>query len=353
MKIKSVELINCPMELAEPYEVAYQSFSRADNILIKISTGQFEGWGCIAPDPDVTGETIPEIMETASRLVPDLLKGEDYLRRALIMKKLRKLTPGLFSLWAGVDTALWDLLGKKAGLPVWKIIGGYRERIQSSITIGICGPTETLAKFERHVDEGWRIIKIKGGADVERDIERLVEIRKRYDSGIRIRFDANQGYSADEAVYFIKKIKNLHIELLEQPTKKSEPDLLGIVTNTSTVPVMADESLISLFDAYHLVRKGLVDLLNVKLMKVGGISEAVQVDAVARAAGVEVMVGCMDEAAIGIAAGLHFALSRKNIRFADLDGHIGLVGDPSAGIISCRGGYLYPSDKPGFGWNGL
>ena len=353
MRIKSVELIVYSMKLSEPYEVAYNKFTQADNIFIRISTGSIDGWGCIAPDPDVTGETIPDIYKKAMTLVPDLLIGEDFLRRALLMKKLKKQTPGLYSLWAGVDTALWDLLGKKAGLPVWKILGGYREKIQTSITIGICSINETMLKSEELIDDGWRILKIKGGTDVNSDIARLIELRKKYESKIRIRFDANQGYTPDEALHFIENTKDLHVELLEQPTRKSEPNQLGIVSKKSTIPIMADESLLSLFDAFHLVKHKLVDLLNIKLMKTGGITEAIQVDAVARAAGVEVMVGCMDEAALGIAAGLHFALSRRNIRFADLDGHFGLINDPSSGIITCRKGYLYPSGKPGFGWDGI
>ena len=341
------------MELTEPYEVAYNRFTHAENIFVGLSTEKHTGWGCIAPDPDVTGETIPEIHDAAEDLLPALLSGQDYLRRALLMKKLKKLTPGLFSLWAGVDTALWDLLGKTTGLPVWKILGGYRDRIKTSITIGICGTEATVSKTKKHLEDGWDIIKIKGGIDVDSDIARLRAIRSECGSGLRIRFDANQGYTPEQALYFISGTGDLNIELIEQPTMKSKPDLLGIVTRKSPVPIMADESLLSLFDAFHLVKHGLVDLMNVKLMKVGGISEAVQVDAVARAAGVEVMVGCMDEAALGVAAGLHFALSRRNIRFADLDGHFDLIGDPSAGIIRCRAGYLYPSEKPGFGWDGL
>ena len=186
---------------------------------------------------------------------------------------------------------------------------------------------------------------------MEDDIQKLVEIRKKIGPDIEIRFDANQGYNLEQAVYFIRHTKDVEIELLEQPTDKKNEELLGQVTNTIPVPVMADESLMTLKDVFRLTSNNFTDMINIKLMKVGGITEAMHINSVAKAANVESMIGCMDESALAIAAGLHFALARPNIVYADLDGHFDLIGDPFSGLVRLKDGILYPASSTGFSGN--
>jgi L-alanine-DL-glutamate epimerase-like enolase superfamily enzyme len=350
MKIIKLEVWPVHMPLAEPYSIAYQTVDATNNVFLRIETNAgICGYGCAAPDEHITGETAKSVQAVLQDVVAPSVRGSDPLRPAMILEKLKlhmELQP---SALAAVDMALYDLLGKVSNLPLWKLLGGFRSRIKTSITIGIVPVKETIERASDLVGKGFKILKLKGGLEVDTDIERVLKVREAVGGNIGLRFDANQGFTVEESIKFVEQTRKADLDLIEQPTPKGQPDMLGRLTSVVPIPVMADESLMTLRDAFRIARRGLADMVNVKLIKVGGISQALQIDAVARSAGLEVMVGCMDEAALAIAAGLHFALARPNVIYADLDGHLGLVNDPSEGAVVLRDGTLFPSSGPGLG----
>lgn len=349
MKIKRLEMEVVRMRLAQPYTIAYEEVSDVTNVFVQLVTDRFVGVGCAAPDRAITGETPETVVRALRDVAEPRLLGQEPFRWRRLIHDLREPLEGHSSALAAVDMALFDLLGKACDRPLWQLLGGFRDRAETSVTIGILPELETIEAARTFAAQGFRCLKIKGGLDVESDVARVVKVREAVGPGASLRFDANQGYSAAQSIRFVEGVRTAQLELLEQPTVAGQPRLLGEVTATVDLPVMADESLKSLRDAFRLAEQELVDMVNIKVMKVGGLSRAMQIDSVAQAGRLESMVGCFDESEAGIAAGLALALARPNVAYADLDGHLDLVGDPASGSLTLRDGFLLGPDRPGLG----
>lgn len=351
MKITAVSFERFDLQLSEPYTIAYETIDRTSNFILKMETnGKLVGYGCAAPDPIVTNETPEDVANAIGDTIVPFLLGKDPFTYALLLLELKSVLGKKSSALAMVDMALFDLISKKAEVPLFKFLGGYRSHMATSITIGIMELTETLRFVDEFVKRGFTILKIKGGANLEEDIAKMKFIHEKYPN-IALRFDGNQGYSVKESVAFVKATAAIGIEIFEQPTKIESEERLGEVTGLVNIPVMADESLKTLTDAFRLAQNERVDMVNIKLQKVGGIWVGMHINSVAKAAKLDAMVGCIDECGLGIAAGLHFALSRPNIVYADLDGHLDIIDDPFHSIFRLEKGILYPSEKHGLGFS--
>jgi L-alanine-DL-glutamate epimerase-like enolase superfamily enzyme len=350
MRVRGVQIVALSLPLRAPYTIAYETIDHVTNLLLRIETdGPHVGLGIAAPDVGVTGETAASAERALRDVVEPLLLGNDPLRRGVLLEALRAALPGNPSVRACVDMALHDLMGKVAGLPVWKMLGGYRDRMATSVTLSIVDRDAMVLQARAFAAQGFRSLKIKGGLDLDGDVERVLAVRAAVGPAMDLRFDANQGYTAASAERFHHATVSARLSIIEQPTPAGELSALRRVSHTVPLPVMADESVLSLADVFLFARGDAMDMLNLKLVKVGGLDAASQINGVARAANLEVMVGCMDEAELSIASGLAFALSRPNVEFADLDGHLDLIDDPTTGSVRLQDGVLFPSDEPGFG----
>lgn len=347
MRITHIDYERLDLELTEPYTIAYETIDRATNFILHVSTDRgITGYGCAAPDMGVTAETAADVQEAIRTIISPALLGQNPLRYAFLLESLSGRLKS--SALAMVDLALHDIIAKLADIPLFQLLGGYRDCMATSVTITILPMAATMAKAAEYVSQGFGIIKVKGGLDVAEDLARLAALRKKYPELV-LRFDGNQGYSLDEALRFMTAAQSIGVEILEQPTSVEDEELMGKVSLGGSLPVMADESLKTLKDAFRLTRHDFTDMINIKLQKVGGLTPGLHINSVARAAGNEVMVGCLDECGLGIAAGLHFALSRPNVVFADLDGHLDFVEDPFRDLFTLERGVLRPNGLAGLG----
>ncbi len=350
MTITQIGIFPFTFKLKNPYVIAYDSYDTASNVLVRIETASgLVGWGNAAPEAHVTGENIEQTKEILTALMAPALSGREARNIAEIEALLQTLAPNAPAARAAIDIALYDLLGQRAGLPLYQLLGGARQRILTSVTIGITTVEEGARQARELAQSGFRALKIKTGKDWKEDMERVKAIRDTAGATMALRVDANQGYSVQEALRFIRGVKDCQIEFIEQPTPANALGDLKILRDESAIPIMADESARSANDVLNLAFNKIVDMVNVKLMKSGGILSAGHAVAVSAAGGLPVMLGCMDESRVSIAAALHLACALPGVLYADLDGAFDIVDDVAAGGFELQEGFLIPSDKPGLG----
>jgi len=255
------------------------------------------------------------------------------------------------SLRAGVNMALYDILGKKAELPLYKLLGSYRDRLETSVTIGL-NPTDLMVeKAKDFVSNGFTCLKVKCGMDADQDIETVLAIRNAVGPAVKIRLDANEGYSLEKALRVIETLEKFgaDIEILEQPTPAKYLYALKEVTSQCPVPIMADETALTLRDSLKAIKMEIADMINIKLMKIGGITNAIKANTYAEIAEIPVMSGCMNESMAAMAASVHFACAFKNVKYADLDSALDFDHDIVRGGARYENGFIIPSENPGLG----
>jgi L-alanine-DL-glutamate epimerase-like enolase superfamily enzyme len=251
--------------------------------------------------------------------------------------------------------ALYDLYGHLKEAPVYRLLGGSRKELTTDITISVNEPQEMVRDSLDAVEKGFKTLKVKAGKDSEKDIERLVDIREAVGYGVGLRVDANQGWKPEEAVSILHRMEDadIRIEFVEQPVKAHDLKGLKFVKDRVSVPVMADESVFSPQDVRNIIEMGAADLINIKLMKTGGIHSALKLCTLAEKAQVECMIGCMLESRVSVTAAAHLACAGNIITRCDLDAPILCGEDPIEGGASYQGDCITLSDAPGLGFRGI
>jgi L-alanine-DL-glutamate epimerase-like enolase superfamily enzyme len=334
----------------EPFTISTGTMDHAQNVFIRINTDAgFYGVGECSAFPMIVGETQDTCLIMA-REFAKLWKEKDALNIPDRLQQLHNFTAGNTTIKSAFDMALHDIAAKNAGIPLYKFLGGEKRKVETDITIGIASPEQMAEKALSFKKSGAHILKVKLGKNAVEDVERIKQIREAVGSELKIRIDANQGWSFDDAVFALQVMGKYDIEFCEQPMRTWYDDRLPELMQLSPVKIMADESVYNHHDARKQINSGLCHYINIKMAKSGGIYEAKQIHDLAAEKGIACMMGGMLESRIALSAKLHFVYASPNIKFYDMDTcMIGHLEDPCIGGVKYDGYQLSIDDSPGIG----
>ena len=318
----SFERVELPLEF--PFTIARSTQEAAEVVLVTVSDGEFEGIGGAGPSRHY-GETAA----TVEAVLPDLLSVVRSVGDPHGLEEIERRMRGTVAYNAAarcaVSIALHDLVAKRLDLPLYRYWGlSEGEPLETTYTIGIDTTEVMREKTAEAVERGYGALKVKLGTD--RDTEIIETVRSEAPEAT-IRVDANEAWSPREAIERIEEIGEYGIEFVEQPVPAGDPEGLKYVYERSSLPIAADESCLTLSDIPRIADR--CDIANIKLMKCGGLREAIRMIHAARAHGLETMLGCMTESNASIAAGCHLA---PLLDYADLDGALLLDEDRYTGV---------------------
>jgi L-alanine-DL-glutamate epimerase-like enolase superfamily enzyme len=348
MQITHVEVVPVELDLQVPYlTVEGADVSRVGAVFVRIETQQGDtAWGCTAVDPAFTDATLEEVTRVC-RACAARARDLNPINIEYALAELERVAGEARAALCAFDLAFYDLLGLAAQLPLYRLLGGYRQRIQTSITVRRATVQETVELARDYARQGFRILKIKSTHDPEEDVHRMSAVRDALPE-VTLRLDVEGGYTIQQTLDVARMLEG-RLEMIEQPTPADDLAALREVTQRSAVPILADESVAGLSSALEIAGQRAAHGINVKLAACGGLHCARQMDAIARAAHLATMVGCVHEPALLAAAGLGLALSSRNVQYGDLDGYMHLVRDPTRAGFYLEEGWLYARDVPGLG----
>jgi L-alanine-DL-glutamate epimerase-like enolase superfamily enzyme len=324
MKITGFRYGRLRVPLKTPFKTTTRTVDAIDDIIVMIDTDAGAvGYGSAPASALITGDTHGGILDAVrSHLAPAILGAnvED-------LNPLTGLVQGALqansSAKAAVEIALYDLFGQRYAAPTYRLLGGGEPSITTDVTISVDYIDKMVADAIAAVDRGFGVLKIKVGKDPGVDVERVKAVHAAIADRAVLRLDANQGWTPKQAVRAIQQLESagIRLDLVEQPVKAWDIAGMVYVSERVTVPIMADESVFSATDVVEIIRRRAADIINIKLVKTGGISQAVRIADLAAMYGVECMIGCMLEGAIGVAAAAHLAVAKSDvITRVDLDG---------------------------------
>lgn len=357
MKITGLELHTVVLPARQVFKWR-GGVASGEKLIVKLLTDDGRvGLGEAAPIPSDWGHDADVFHLTIRRVLEPVLVGSDPFDVEGILDRLAErlaywhLSESLLMERAGVDAALYDLMGQAAGQPAHRLLGGgFLGRVPVAAVLTLAEPDAMAAEAKAAQGLGYFDFKIKVGVDPVVDVERVRAVRDALGPGPQIRVDVNGGWTPAAAVKAIRAMERYDLELVEQPLPRWDLDGMAFVRQKVDTPLMADESLHSVQDALALVQRQACDLFNIKYQRVGGLTHARKILAIAEAAGIRCMVGGELETGVGTAIGAHLMASSRLFTIpADLIGPVHYTDDILAQPFTVQGGYLTLPEGPGYG----
>ena len=355
-KIESVNSERLSVPLHTPFVTALRRTTTTDTVVVRITdTDGVTGWGEAPQVWQVTGESLAGSEACITGPLRSVVIGEDADDLVPLCRSVAGAVARNFGAKSAVDVALHDLAARRRGLSLPVLLGSTTHRVPTDVTLA-AGDASALAQAAAdRLQDGFSVLKMKVGTDASTDVARVRAARDAVGSDVRIRLDANQGWTPREAVRVIRGLEDAgaDVELVEQPVRAEDLDGLAWVTGRVNTPVMADESVYGVRDLGEVIRRRATDMVNVKLAKCGGLSAARTLLEMARAHQMGTIVGSMMETHIGVGAAASLVAACGTTAIADLDAAWWAAESPVVGGMSYDGPVVVLPETPGLGIEAL
>lgn len=353
MKITDIRFGMLRVPLKTPFKTALRTVNSIEDVVVMVETDTGHiGYGEAPATAVITGDIHGSIIDAIRTVIKPKLVGQDISDLNHIIRLIQSAIMKNYSAKAAVEMAVYDLFAQLYKAPLYKVLGGGVPKITTDITISVDYIDKMVADSLSAIDRGFETLKVKVGKDIGVDIERVKAIYAAVEGKALIRLDANQGWTPKEAVYALHKLEHagVRLELVEQPVKAHDLEGMKFVTERVHTPVMADESSFGPREVVDLIKMRAADIINIKLMKTGGISNAIKIADICSFYDMQCMIGCMLEASISVAAAVHVAVAKSDvITKIDLDGPTLCAYDPVKSSVKFDNADITIEDAPGLG----
>jgi L-alanine-DL-glutamate epimerase-like enolase superfamily enzyme len=351
MRVTGIELYVCEFPLKSPFRIAYADWTAMPSIVSRIITDEgIEGLGEGVPDPEVTGETLEATVAVLTHDLGPMLLGRDPRDMEAALLAFRRRVRGVPTAVATLEIAMNDLIGKAYGIPAHRLYGGRTTAdLDLFHVVSLGSPDEMAESSAKAIAGGYRGLKLKLGGGTELDeVARVSAVRQAVGDDVPVKIDANQGWGTPgRAIRIIRKLERFAPVWVEQPVAQWNLEGLAEVRSKVDVPIMADEAVHDARDLMSIIRLKAADLINIKLMKCGGMSQAMQLIHIAAGAGLAVQIGSMVESGIASMAGAHLAAAREEVVSLETSGPLLFSADGVESPI--RAPRFQVADAPGLG----